>query len=73
MKKKVLFNFVKIIYLSIIQEVQNNFNELILYNILNAVHYYNNREHNKRCSAQNIVIDSNLNSLRFCCVKNINN
>lgn len=73
MKKKVLFNFVKIIYLSIIQEVQNNFNELILYNILNAVHYHNNREHNKRCSAQNIVIDSNLNRLRFCCVKNINN
>lgn len=73
MKKKVLFNFVKIIYLSIIQEVQNNFNELILNNILNAVHCYNNREHNKRCSAQNIVIDSNLNRLRFCCVKNINN
>lgn len=58
---------------SFIQLCQNNFNELILNNILNAVHCYNNREHNKRCSAQNIVIDSNLNRLRFCCVKNINN
>lgn len=52
--------------------IQNNFNDVILYNILNVVQCYNNREHNKRYSVQNIVIDFDVNRLIFCCVKYIN-